>query len=479
MSRCQKKIVFRVLLTILFLSPPPWGGWEGLYSQNKEDSLLSVLKNQREDSNKALTLNDLAWNAINYSDYAGSKEYSTQALQLSEKLSFKKGKFKALNTLGVTFKRLGNYPEALNYYLGSLKMAQEMNDQKNIGTCYNNMGILYGEQGNFNEALKNHFASLEIKRQLGDKFGVATAYNNIGLVYYDKIIKGGELSKKQDSLLGLTLKYQQLSLKMMTELKNKKGIAMLYNNLGNAYMLEARNSGDNAKQDTLLKKALANHLASLKIKEEMSNKQGIVSSYINIGNVFSIMKQFDKAHQNLQKALQLSIEIGEKDEIKDSYLSLMQVDTATKNYRAAFEDYKQFILYRDSLENESNTKKIVQSQMQFEFDKKESETKAQQEKKDLVSAEEKRKQQLILWFTVSGLLIIAVLAIIILRSLVMNKKKNRIINLQKQQVERQKHMAEEKQKEVLDSIHYARRIQLSLLTSEKYIGRKLKELSRR
>ena len=35
---------------------------------------------------------------------------------------------------------------------------------------------------------------------------------------------------------------------------------------------------------------------------------------------------------------------------------------------------------------------------------------------------------------------------------------------------------EEKQKEILDSIFYARRIQRSLLTTEKYIGRNLKRL---
>ena len=37
---------------------------------------------------------------------------------------------------------------------------------------------------------------------------------------------------------------------------------------------------------------------------------------------------------------------------------------------------------------------------------------------------------------------------------------------------------EEKQKEVLDSIHYAKRIQTALLTNEKYIERNLLKLTR-
>ncbi|MBC7864342.1 MAG: hypothetical protein IAF38_15300, partial [Bacteroidia bacterium] len=50
----------------------------------------------------------------------------------------------------------------------------------------------------------------------------------------------------------------------------------------------------------------------------------------------------------------------------------------------------------------------------------------------------------------------------------------KIITEQKEMVEKQKEMVEEKQKEILDSIRYAKRIQTTLLTSEKYIARKLK-----
>ncbi|MFL5754442.1 MAG: 7TM diverse intracellular signaling domain-containing protein [Bacteroidia bacterium] len=50
------------------------------------------------------------------------------------------------------------------------------------------------------------------------------------------------------------------------------------------------------------------------------------------------------------------------------------------------------------------------------------------------------------------------------------------IQNQKIEVEKQKEKLEEKNKSIIDSINYAKRIQNSLLTSEKYIERKLKEL---
>ncbi len=44
------------------------------------------------------------------------------------------------------------------------------------------------------------------------------------------------------------------------------------------------------------------------------------------------------------------------------------------------------------------------------------------------------------------------------------------------EINRQKHLVEEKQQEVLDSIHYAKRIQTALLPPEKYIDKTLKRL---
>jgi hypothetical protein len=48
--------------------------------------------------------------------------------------------------------------------------------------------------------------------------------------------------------------------------------------------------------------------------------------------------------------------------------------------------------------------------------------------------------------------------------------------LQKKDVEHQKHMVDKKQKEILDSINYAKRIQESLLTNENYIQKSITKL---
>jgi hypothetical protein len=58
---------------------------------------------------------------------------------------------------------------------------------------------------------------------------------------------------------------------------------------------------------------------------------------------------------------------------------------------------------------------------------------------------------------------------------VTNKQK-KLIEVQKKIVEEQKRLVDEKQKEVLDSIRYAKRIQQSLMPTETYISRNIRKL---
>jgi hypothetical protein len=58
---------------------------------------------------------------------------------------------------------------------------------------------------------------------------------------------------------------------------------------------------------------------------------------------------------------------------------------------------------------------------------------------------------------------------------IIEQQKN-LVAKQKQEAEYQKYLVEEKQKEIIDSIKYAKRIQQSLLPTDKYIGKSLNRL---
>ena len=77
------------------------------------------------------------------------------------------------------------------------------------------------------------------------------------------------------------------------------------------------------------------------------------------------------------------------------YKDRVKLDSATGDWRNAFDHYKLFVSTRDSMYNEENTKKTVQTQMQYEFDKKEAATRAEQEKKDAEARAALQRQKLI------------------------------------------------------------------------------------
>ena len=410
------------------------------------DSLWKVYNDKGQaDTNRLKAIDDIAW-SYNNNNPDTAIILATEELKLAEATKQKNYQAKAFNTIGACYENQGNYPEALKNDFASLKIFEEIKDKKGVAISYNNIGIVYKGQGNYSEALKNYFASLKIKEEINDNRGIAVSYMTIGSVYY-----------LQDNYPE-ALKNLFACLTIMQKLKDNWGIANSYINIGAVYYTQGN-----------YPKAVENYLASLKIKEEMRDKNGIAACYGNIGKVYTKLHKTKEAQDYLNQALQISKEIGSKDFIENCYASLSTLDSATGNFKAAFEHYKLYIIYRDSLNNEETKKKSLQASMEYEFDKKELANKAAQEKLDAINAEEKQKQKIIIYAVVGLLILVGVFAIFMFNRFRITNRQKVIIEQQKVLVDKAYEELHEKNKEVMDSIYYAKRIQTALITSEKYM----------
>jgi hypothetical protein len=114
--------------------------------------------------------------------------------------------------------------------------------------------------------------------------------------------------------------------------------------------------------------------------------------------------------------------------------------------------------------------------MQYEFDKKEIAAKAEQEKLNAINNEEKQKQQIVIYSVGGVLLLVAVFSFFLYKRFRITQKQKKVIEEQKVLVDDAYKHLHEKNKEVMDSIHYARRIQRVLITSEKSINNQLNKL---
>src|SRR5690606_2526455 len=82
-----------------------------------------------------------------------------------------------------------------------------------------------------------------------------------------------------------------------------------------------------------------------------------------------------------------------KENIRGTYESLARADSISGDFSSSLENYKMYIVYRDSLINEENTRKLIQAQIQFDFDKKEAVSKAEREKQVAIAAQKLREQK--------------------------------------------------------------------------------------
>ncbi|WP_166666214.1 hybrid sensor histidine kinase/response regulator transcription factor [Myroides indicus] len=367
--------------------------------------------------------------------------YVQNSKELSEKLDFKKGEANAYNILGIIYAYKSNYPEALKNFSESLKQWQKIGNKKGVANSYNHIGSIYESQGNYPEALKNYFSSLKIYEEILDKEGIAMSYNGIGIVYrkqdkipeafknYSKALKIyediGDKRGIAESYNNIGLVYEAqgkylealenyfASLKIKKELGNKRGIAGSYHNIGVVYQQQGKYS-----------EALENYLAALKILKEIEEKWGIAMSYNNIGLLEYKLNRPASAKKHFDKALILSQEIGQKELIADIYYNYSLVDNTLGNYKDAYENYKQYIVYRDSLVNQENEKKSLEVSMGYEYDKKAA----------VIQAELKTKQ-LQRNAAFAGLGIMGVLAVFIVYFFRLRNKK---LEIEKQNLELQR-----------------------------------------
>src|SRR6266542_2753653 len=279
-------------------------------------------------------------NALKVCDELLSSEKATDKSKILKETKDKVGIAASYNNIGNIYAVQGNYPEALKNLFAALKIKEETGDKNSIANSYNNIGSTYYNHGDYTQALKYHLAALKMRQEIGDKRGISSSYNNIGIIHDDK------------ANYPEALKYQFAALKIQEEIGDQQGIAFSYGNIGLVYMHE--NDYD---------KALKYFSDYLKSSEEIEDNSGIADAYINIGNVYTKQKKNSDAALYLNKGLLLSKEICSLDYIKNGYDGLAKLDSAQGNFKQALEHYKLYINYRDSLFNEENAKKLVQSQM--------------------------------------------------------------------------------------------------------------------
>ena len=282
---------------------------------------------------------------------------------------------------------------------------------------------------------------------------------NIGFIYEDKDEKRA-------------LDYYTRSLKVRTEISDRLGIANSLNNVGGVYF----DRKDYAK-------TLEYYYQSLAIKKQVGDRKGIASSLSNIAGVFIAQGKLNEALKYASESLKIAKEIGFPKSIIDVSIMLTKIHQKQDNYKAALEMYELQIQMRDSINNQETKKASVKKQFQYEYEKQaaadsvkhaeEQKVKNAQLTAQSASLKQEKTQRYALY---GGLLLVIGFSGFVFNRFRITQKQKKIIEEQKVLVDNAYVSLHEKNKEVMDSIHYARRIQRALITPENYINKQLNRL---
>ncbi|MBL0340863.1 MAG: tetratricopeptide repeat protein [Bacteroidetes bacterium] len=371
----MKKIVFLMLLMSIFRAPAS----AQKQGQERIDSMLVVLKSSAEDTNKVTLLNDICFTyyAINPDE---GLIFGNQALALAEKLKWKYGIAQANSRIGSNYFGKADYPNALTFWLKALKQNEEIGNKKSVGINLGNIGNIFLLQNDYEKALDYYFRATKLNEESGNKNALALNFGNIGTVY------GYQLKFEQG------LEYFLKALKIQEEIQDVAGIARSTISIANVYM---------GLKD--YSKALEYNFRALGMVSEFGVTNLVATSQTNIAkNYFELANESNKAQLNnilngnknvaLQlaksyndSAIMLFNEIGDMSALYQTYQSLSEIQSLLGDKSGALESYKNYSLFKDSVFNMEKDKKLTQTTMQYEFDKRKQLPKRNRKKRTFVS----------------------------------------------------------------------------------------------
>lgn len=325
-------------------------------------------------------------------DYINALLYNEKSLKEREQVGDKAAIAKSYHNIGLVYDDQGNFTEALKNYLHALKLNEEIDDKSGIATEYNVIGVIHYNQKNYPEALESYIHSLNIRKQLGDKYDLTESYSNLGLLYFDM----GDIAKCMQN-------YNE-ALKLRKEIEDRQGIAISYNNFGDVYLHEKKYS-----------EAVKSYQKAQEINVQLGYRKSESSVLLSMGKAYFLKGNLSDALKHTNASISIAKELGALDYLANGYKNLAEYYSQSGDFKKAFEFERLYKQTDDSLFNSGKVKELTRLQMQYEFSKKETAAKAEQDKKDAVAAEELKRQRNIRNSIIAGLAGLLLFTIVVVR----------------------------------------------------------------
>lgn len=398
--------------------------------------------------------------AMVYKD-AGDTEKAIEFLSQAFKVASETGDYELHNITLTNFSNIytqqGELDKAIEYLYKAIKLQEDHDDSRGLGHTYTTLASLFHSQQDFDQALVYCEKAVEKGLEANDYDVLGSAYNNLGFVY---------------DLMGddsLALLNYSISLNYREEVNDLKGIAETYSNLGSYFM----DLGDTTKGIEYIEESVV-------LREKIGNQEGLGNSYQKLAGYYLDKGDINRALDYGEKSFEIAMKIGYTEDIENSALVLSKIYMKLNRFEEAYKMHVLYLEKRDMLFNKENQKKIIEQQVDYEYAKKHladslntaktleiAELEKTYKQEQLDKANQRNAAMLI------GMLLLIAVVIMAFFAYQNKRRSEKTISLQKLKVEEQKHLLEESNKEIMDSINYAHRIQTAILPSSEHFNKLL------
>ncbi|GAB3499819.1 hypothetical protein GCM10027341_23910 [Spirosoma knui] len=350
--------------------------------------------------------------------YPEARENILKSHAIRAKLGDKKDEEYEYSLLSQSYYYQFNYPGTLKYLYLILQSAQKAGRRMDEADALQRIGAIFREQKDDIEALKNYQYSLDIRKAINHKSGIAQTLMSMAAIYSSQ---GKHTKAIQNSLAALKIVRDP-------EYDGPEWlIPFTHTGLGNTYEHQGDSAvaaGNNRLAMINYREAMANKVKALALWRKMDANEAIAETYTMLGSLYRKQNQLPIAKDYLEKGLRESLKYGRVDNLELTYSHLAKLDSMQGDYKQAYQHYKLYTLYRDSLSNTAKTKELLQVKAQYES-----------EKQNLLEQRAKNRQLYLIASLIFLVLVFVLIAFIQWRNNQQKQRTNALLAQQKQEIE--------------------------------------------
>ena len=327
---------YKSFLSLAFLMAINLGlvvdGHAQLQGQAKADSLLQELRNEKSDTSKVKLLYHLS---LTFASIDSSKalSYATNCMELSRQAKWPNGTGLAYLAFARIYYTITNYTSALQNALTAREIFEKLNDKRRLSYTIRTITVIYLGLGNYAQAIENGLVALRLFEERSDTLGIENMYTNIGVAFYyltdyDKAIEN----------------YKK-ALPLCVQLDDKYGVASALDNIAISFM-------DAGKLDS----ANIYDLRGMQLFKVVNDQLALARIYDNRGDILSRLHDADSAFVYYNRAVEINKKSGIQDQLGSDYESI-----AALYFELAKDSSGKFIMPRELLRDKNSLLRKSQS----------------------------------------------------------------------------------------------------------------------